>query len=399
MRAFLFVIGLGLLLIVSSAALGDEAPTAEAEAVTSVKIERPPDSPEPTPEEKADAEIGQSAVEDIDKKFKLVAGSPDLSRIAGIVKTLRPATEKPYQEYEIKIIKSGAINAFALPGGYLYFSQGLLEAVESDDELAAVAGHEMAHVCLMHSRDLMSRDERYKKILGSVLLVSVLSNAEGVNSGAIATVGSLVAQDALNHYGRQAEYEADRGSILYLNRSGQYNPVAMLTVVEGLARLDAGYANSDLGVFQTHPEETDRAEAVIDLLRELGVPIERRRVTQSLSAEAGRTTLGDREIGELLLNGRVVYQPAVKLDGLSPVARAEESARILAELLLADLQLLEIEHVEDAGAIHFRARGETLLTISSGDAEAHENTVAELAARADDAIRIGFREERVERAY
>jgi hypothetical protein len=359
----------------------------------------PEPAPEMTPEESADAEIGKSAAEEVESRFKIVEESPALPRICTAVERIRPVTEKPHQEYQFKVIDSKAVNAFSLPGGYLYYMQGLLDAVESDDELAAVTAHEMAHVCLDHSRELMAKDERYTKILTPLVLMSVLSNSESVDPGAIATIGTLVVQDALNHYGREAEFQADSHAVLYLKQTGEYNPVAVLTVVEGLARIESGEAAAEMGVFQTHPYAKERVKAVIARLQELGIPIERRRVTQSLVAEAGSVRKGEQEMGELLLNGRVVVQPAAEVDGLSGVARAERSAEVLNSLLLASLQLIEIVLQQDGDSIRMAARGETILTVSPEDAAVHESTVGELAEKAMAVVRVAFREEKVQRAY
>jgi predicted Zn-dependent protease len=352
-----------------------------------------------TEEEKADADIGRSAAEEIGGRFKPVEDTSALLRLGKVVERLRPATQKPLQKYEIRIIDSKALNAFSLPGGYLYFMQGVLDAVESEDELAAIAAHEMAHVCLMHSRRLMSKDEKYQKLLGSLLVVSILSNAEGVDPGAIAAVGSLVVQDALNHYGREAELEADREAVLYLRGNGSYNPVAVLTVVEGLARMEASVGNPELGVYQTHPYGKERVKAVERQLTSLGVPIERRRVTNSLVADYGPVTQDDVEIAELRLNGRVVFRPAADRDGLSPLARAERSTDAFNRLLRENLQLLELRMVGEGDSVAVRARGEAILVITAGDAAFHGSTSGALAQKAMGAIRLGFSEEKVTRAY
>jgi hypothetical protein len=294
--------------------------------------------------------------------------------------------------------------------------------VESDDELAAVAGHEMAHICLSHSRRLMGVDQRYQTVLGSVLLASILSNSEALNPGAVAAVGSLVAQDALNHYGREAEQEADHQAVLYLKATGKYHPVAVLTVVEGLARMESSEGNPELGIGKTHPYGKERVEAISRQLEELGIPLERRRVTHSLVADASAVSKSDHEIGELRLNGRVVFQPAVALDGASPVARAQSAAGRLNELLLANLQLLEITAVpcraampaptaqeappepqftavNDGDSVALVARGQVIATITPEDAAFHQTEVKALAEKAMEAIRRGFSEERVRRAY
>lgn len=376
-----------------------EQEAAPAAAETTPEEEAAPAPVEMTPEEKADAEIGKRAAEEVKKSFKLIEDSPDAPRIAAIVERLRPLTEKPHQTYQVSILDSDALNSFAIPGGYLYYTRGLLKAVESDDELAAVTAHEMAHIALSHSRKLMSKDERYQKILGPLVLVSILSDSKAIDPGKIALIGAHIVQDAINHYGREAERESDRAAVLYLNQSERYRPVAMLTVLEGLARLESGRPQVDMGVFQTHPESRQRVEAVLAQLEELGIPVERRRVTHSLVAEAGPVTQGDVEIGELRLNGRAVFRPATELDGLSPAARAERSAELLNSLLLANLDLLEVGMIEAEGHTSFEARGETILTITEADASFHESTVKALADDALRAIRLGFHEERIQRAY
>ncbi|MFB3882080.1 MAG: M48 family metallopeptidase [Armatimonadota bacterium] len=373
-------------------------PPAATEAQTAPPA--PPEAePELTPEEKADADIGKSASEELEKEFRVAKDSPAVPRIAAVVEAIRPFTQKPKQVYHIKVLEDRAINALSLPGGYLYFTQGLLDAVESDDELAAVAAHEMAHICLSHSRRLMNRDKRYTTILGSVVLAAILGNSDAVNPGAIAAVGSLVVRDAINHYGQEAEQEADQQAVLYLRASRQYNPVAVLTVVEGLARIESSEGSPELGIEKTHPYGRERAEAVTHELQQLGVPIERRRVTKSLVAEAGSVTQGERAIGELRLNGRVVYQPAVAVDGASPVARAQQSADLMNSLLLANLELLEVTMIQNGSATEIDARGQRLLLITPEDAEFHQATVADLSRKAMQAIGMSFAEERVRRAY
>jgi hypothetical protein len=300
----------------------------------------------------------------------------------------------------VHVIESNALNSFAIPGGYLYYTQGLLEAVESDDELAAVTAHEMAHICLSHSRRLMSKDERYQKILGPLVLISILSNSEALDPGKIALIGAHIVQDALNHYGREAELESDRAAVLYLKSSQRYHPVAVLTVLEGLARLESGRPQIEMGVFQTHPRSRERVETVGKYLEELSIPIERRRVTQSLVAEAGPATQDGVETGELRLNGRVILRLAADIDGLSPVSRAERSAETLNALLLANLELLEVTVVEEEeGRARLEARGQMILTITEADASLHNSTAEALAQKAMNAIRLGFQEERIRRAY
>jgi len=385
--------------VMSVVLLGGWTPSAALRAEEAVARAVQPAAPELSPEEKAEAEIGKKAAEEVEKEFKVVENPTELPRIQAAIAQLRPFTERPNQQYTVKVLQSRALNAFSLPGGYVYFTKTLVSAVESEDELAAVAAHEMAHICLKHSRRLMEKDEKYTKILGPVVLAAMLAQKSGLDPGKIATIGSLVKLDAVNHYGREAELESDRAAVKYLHASGKYHPVAVLTVVEGLARIHQAQPGPDPGVFQTHPLAQERVEVVTKLLAELGVPVERGRVTKGLAATAAVVKKEEQEIGELRLGDRVVFQPAVEVEGLAPLARAQQSAEILNPMLLANLELVEVMRVDRDGSAMVLARGETALTITPADAAFHRSTVEELAKQAMQVIELAFYAEKTKRAY
>jgi len=351
-----------------------------------------------TEEEKQDAEIGRKAAAEIEKELK-VLNNYSVTNIEQVVDQLRPVTEKPHQKYTLKVVDSKAVNAFSLPGGYLYFTKGLLGAVESPDELAAVTGHEMAHVCLSHHRRQMSRDARYMKILGPAILAAVLSRNSGVDPGAVAIIGSMVKMDALNHYGREAELESDQASVRYLYASKVYNPVAVLTVVEGLARMDEAGPEVEPGIAQTHPYGKERVEAVLKYLHELRVPIERPRVRKGIVATAGPVRKGGAEIGELRLDTYVVFQPAVEADGLSPVARAQRAAELLNPLLLQEIDVGDLSLLTRGDSALLQARNDAIFRITPADAAFHGTTVEQLSRQALKAIQSAFWAENTRRAY
>jgi len=152
-------------------------------------------------------------------------------------------------------------------------------------------------------------------------------------------------------------------------------------------------------VLKTHPYGRERVEAVTQELQELGIPIDRRRVTKSLRADAIAVTKGGKEIGELRLNGRTVFQPAVAVGGTSPIARAQQSADLFEKLLLDNLDLIEISTAAQDHSVQVLARGQVLFTITPEDAQFHQTEVAALRDTAMEAIRLGFSEERLRRAY
>ena len=236
-------------------------------------------------EEKEDAEIGKKAAAEVEKEVK-VLDTYSTTTLQQIVDRIRPFTEKPHQKYTVKVVDEKNINAFSLPGGYLYFTKGLVQAAESEDELAAVAGHEMGHVCLNHARKAMKRDAKYNKILGPLILAAVLARSQGVDPGAIAAMGSVLKTNTMNQWGQEAEFQADAASVRYLTASKVYNPVAMLTVLEGLAIIEKSGPEQNLGAYQDHPDAEERIEAVRTQLAVLHIPIERPRVRKGIIATA-----------------------------------------------------------------------------------------------------------------
>ncbi len=146
-----------------------------------------PGDPPTTEEDKRDAELGKKAAAEVEKEMKVI-DSYSTEELVRIVTRLRPYTEKPHQQYTLKVVDENGVNAFSLPGGYIFFTKGLLKAVESEDELAAVTGHEMGHICLNHARQEMGKDSKYLKILAASILAAVMARSSGVDPGAVATV-------------------------------------------------------------------------------------------------------------------------------------------------------------------------------------------------------------------
>jgi ribulose-5-phosphate 4-epimerase/fuculose-1-phosphate aldolase len=95
----------------------------------------------------------------------------------------------------------------------------------------------------------------------------------------------------------------------------------------------------------------------------------------------------------------VVFQPAVEYQGQSPLTRATQASVTSNMLLLADLRPLEVSRVSSDGSVTVRGRDQNLFTITPDDAAFHQTTVDKLVAQAMQAIRTGFQQEKVGRAY
>ncbi len=180
---------------------------------------------------------------------------------------LAKESHRPGLQYTFTVVDSPEINAFALPGGYIYITRGIMSYLNSEAELAGVLGHEIGHVTARHSVQQMSAATAAG--VGATLLeifVPVLRNQAG--DTAINALGNVL----LSGYGRDHELEADRLGAQYLARTG-YDPQAMIKVIGVLKNqelFDAEVAKSEgreprsyHGVFASHPDADTRLQQVV----------------------------------------------------------------------------------------------------------------------------------------
>lgn len=176
---------------------------------------------------------------------------------------LAAVSERPELPWEFHVLDSEQINAFALPGGKVFFSRGLLAKMKNEAEVAAVLGHEVGHVTDQHIEAQMSQQ------LGIGIAASVLGAAGQYTDndwlqvlGAGAQVGGGV---YLLKYGRDQESAADTLGLRYMTKVG-YNPVGMLGVMKILKEASAGGAQPEW--LSTHPLPDTRIERVTELIEE-----------------------------------------------------------------------------------------------------------------------------------
>ncbi|MBW3625698.1 MAG: M48 family metalloprotease [Armatimonadetes bacterium] len=278
--------------------------------------------------------IGKEAAEQIakDKSIKFVTDPAVLERVDRISKAVAAAAQ-PYEPdltYTFKVIDTKDVNAFSLPGGYIYLNKGLIDRCESDDELAGVIGHEIAHAAQHHLRKLMSQAQKFNWATLAIILAGAVS---GTDVGGAALLSQVITQARVSGYGMKFETESDRYAIEYLMKT-PYNPVGVLTFMEKLARDESrkGGQNVDMGIYQTHPLSKDRVDALIKLLNEKQIPIDRRKVTTSMKVVAKEGKLEGQPVGEIWL-GKTRIAALSGDDERSALERAQEIAKKL-DLLL-----------------------------------------------------------------
>ena len=172
-----------------------------------------------------------------------------------------PGEKYPYQ---FRIVNDTAINAFALPGGFVYINRGAIEAADSEAQIAGVMAHEIGHVALRHGTNQMS-----KAYLAQAPL-SILGGALGSNSvgGILTQLGvSFAASSILLKYSRDAETQADLMGVQILHDSG-YDPRAMVEFFEKIQAESKGRA---LQFFSDHPNPENRITNVQREIERIGM--------------------------------------------------------------------------------------------------------------------------------
>ncbi len=169
-------------------------------------------------------------------------------------------TEHKGRTYKFTVLDESSVNAFALPDGYIFLHAGLIAHMQNEDQLAAVIGHEIAHVTKRHSARRSTR--------------AGLGNIAGFVAGVLTGSGALysASQTAMAHYisgyGREMELEADAYGAVYLARAG-YSPHAhleMLSLLKDQSMFSAKVSKrprSHHGVFSTHPKNDRRLHYAI----------------------------------------------------------------------------------------------------------------------------------------
>lgn len=162
--------------------------------------------------------------------------------------------------YDIRVIRNNVPNAFVIPGGHVYVFTGLLDMVQSDDELATVIAHELAHAERRHS---------LKNFRASTAAVAILNKAVK-NRRDRETWGALLGYLTLMRFSRNQEREADEIGHFRMAEAG-FNPAAQVTLWEKFYKLSSGDTPKIFQYLSTHPPSTERIENARRNLEKMGV--------------------------------------------------------------------------------------------------------------------------------
>jgi len=172
-----------------------------------------------------------------------------------ICQRLGKSSHRPNLTYHFKVVDVSVVNAFAVPGGYLYFTRGILASLNSEAELAGVMGHEIGHITARHSASQYSKAQLAQLGLGVGMIFA--EKVPGLSELAQLGVGMLFLS-----FSRDNERQADDLGVEYASKAG-YDATQMANFFETLERMNPGSDRSGLpSWFSTHPNPEDRMKTV-----------------------------------------------------------------------------------------------------------------------------------------
>jgi len=227
----------------------------------------------------SDAELLTASLTQYEAYMKTATKSSDKTKAATVERVGRKiaaATEDYLKQsgnareidnfrWEFSLIKDESINAFCMPGGKIVVFEGLLPLIASEDELAVVIGHEVAHAVAKHSNERMSQEVLAQ--YGASVVDMALSTRTSAMRELGNTVFGLGAQlGVMLPYSRKHEYEADHLGLVFLTKAG-YDPSKALTFWQKMASLGGNSQGADF--MSTHPSDSKRIAEIQKLLPQM----------------------------------------------------------------------------------------------------------------------------------
>jgi|CXWL01.1.fsa_nt_gi predicted Zn-dependent protease len=335
---------------------------------------------------KGDAELGKKYAERADKELKASkdqAAIDRVNRVAGELASIANANAitvlwgdkrlNPYA-YQIKVVEKDEVNAFSLPGGYIYVYDGLLKFCDSDDELAGVLAHEIAHASCRHLATLQKEQSKVDIFTLPLILISLLAGGEAGSGGIM--LGTLANQALASGWGQNAERAADYAGFQYILKS-KYNPVGMLTFMEKLGRNQRTLEAIDWGIYRTHPPSKERATAIESYIMGAQLPVKRSQVSTDYRAAVAVDVKG-------AISLKFATRTLFPLGGDQAKARADALIPVLNDFFDNVPDLFEVS-VSGKSTITYRRQ--PLLTLTEADASAANVSLDELTGSAARAIK------------
>jgi len=221
-------------------------------------------------DERAEVTEGAKAHEEIKKGYGVVPDAALQAYVNDVGQKLAAQSHRAQLKWTFTVLDSPEINAFALPGGFVYMTRGIMAYLDSEADLAGVLGHEIGHVTARHGAQRATQQQRAGAwVLGAAVLGAVLGGQAGAQ--AASEVGQSLAAGSIARYGREQELQADQLGAEYLARV-RYNPANMVDVIQVLksqelfaaeaAKAAGRPAPQGGGWLASHPSNDERLQSI-----------------------------------------------------------------------------------------------------------------------------------------
>ena len=207
--------------------------------------------------------LGKEFDAQISKEAEFLDDPEIVAYVNDLTQRLAKVCQRPEVDYKVRIIASDEINAFAVPGGFLYVNVGLIRAAKSESELAGVMGHEIGHVVGRHGAKHMTQQ------MGLAAMVAIIAGDDPSLTKEV--VGGLIAvggHGLLLKYGREDELEADAYGIQNLY-DASIDPSGLVTFFDALLSQGGGEGSGIMQMLSTHPPTKQRIQRGQEQVRSL----------------------------------------------------------------------------------------------------------------------------------
>ena len=347
--------------------------------------------------EEFEKKIGAEAAAQVEKEYKRYEDEEAHTRLVAMVNEIAAASSRPNVVYDVRLLDTEDVNAFSLPGGIVYVTKGLLEEAGSDHEIAGVLAHEIAHNCTYDALRQAEKNEEMFTTNIAALITGILLGANNDMVSTIMVAGEYVRRGILGGYSIKMETAADAHAMEYIMRTS-YNPVGLATFMERLAAEYRRKPQLELGFLKTHPDSPDRVVALKELLLHAGVDLNRRAATEWERPIAEEVHSGGSSYAHVTLRGIEIVRmlnagPAHE----TPLARAEEAAGRLTEVMQAGLQRFQVGVGQSGGNPTLVGDGTIIFVVYPEDAQALGVDQGEVAQAARVALLEAMHKEQLER--
>ena len=331
-----------------------------------------------------------------------------LARLQEMADTIAANTPRKDVKYDVRLVrlkrpgKQPEVNAFSLPGGIIYVTEGLLEDAQSDHELAGVMAHLISrNVNYDALAQAKQANSLFRRDIGAIMASILVAGIRADAWASVARAGESYRQSVLGGYSVATVRRADRDSVQYLLGT-PWSPVGLLTLMERWAaeeRRNPPPVHA-YGIYQTHPLGCERVAYLIEELQKAGVPINRRAVCDWDKPQVEERQVNGRAAQVVVFQEQEIFACDTPAEGDKDASeRATRIARDLTDALARGARTYDFQAGEADGRPALFAFGNVMFRVGEADAALAGKPAADVVKSSYGAMRHAFTQEHVKRLY